>query len=70
MKNHLTGQPDPRGKTGMFARGANIYPGGNAPHTTMGPQSFGGQQASSSPVEEQLRGAIMRRLASQFGVQV
>lgn len=62
---------DPRSTVGQFARGKNMYPGGNAPHTTMGPQSFGAQQGKKDPpVGNKFQGAIMRRLANKFGVQL
>lgn len=68
--NPLTGQADPRSQIGQFARGKNMYPGGNAPHTTNGPQSFAAEQGNvSSPVgeEDAFRAAILRRLVNKFG---
>lgn len=65
--NPLTGQQDPRSNTGKFARGANMYPGGNAPHTTMGPQSAAAQQGQTDSKEMARRAAILRRLA-KFGI--
>ncbi len=62
--NLLTGQPDSRSTTGEFARGTNMYPGGNAPNTgpnkIQQPQQQGGSDLN-------LRAAVMRKLAKDYG---
>lgn len=71
--NRLIGQQDPRSDVGKFSRGANLYPGGTAPHTTNGPQSFAAQGAnngSAPPVGDKLRAAALRRLVERYGVNL
>lgn len=58
------GQPDARSTSGIFARGTNVYPGGNAPNT--GPQQIPQQQGQ----DPNLAGAVMRKLARDYGLRL
>lgn len=57
----LQGLPDPRGMTGILARGANVYPGG-------GPAQQGGGSQFGAPVGGMPpQNAILRRIQAQRG---
>lgn len=70
----LQGLPDPRGMTGILARGANVYPGGG-PAQQGGGQQFGAPVGGGMPGMEGMPGmnpaqmgpAILRRIQAQRG---